>query len=332
MLMPGVRDLEVRHLAALRAVVSEGSFGRAAARLGFSQAAISQQIAGLERALGEPVFDRPGGPRPVTLTPAGRLLLEHASAILDRLELADAELEALRAGSAGRLVVGTFQSVSVKLLPTVVGTVRMESPALDIRLFESDSNDELLDRLLDETLDLTFVEGPIRRTDVDTALIAVDPFVAVVPPGTTLNHDGTYPIGRLATDPLIGGQPVRPGPDAAGQPSTCQVRIDEGLHDAGIEPTYVFRSNDNGAVQAMVRAGMGVAVMARLAVDADDPGVRVARLAPDLPPREIHLAWRRGRTRSPAAERFVDVARSACAKADAGLTGSGRRPSRSSWR
>ena len=65
------RDIEIRHLTALAAVAAERSFGRAAERLGFTQSAVSQQIAALERVVGEPVFDRPGGPRPVELTPVG---------------------------------------------------------------------------------------------------------------------------------------------------------------------------------------------------------------------------------------------------------------------
>ena len=69
--MPSMRDLEIRHLEALDAVASTGTFGRAAERLGYTQSAISQQIAALERVMGAPVFDRPGGPRPVELTPLG---------------------------------------------------------------------------------------------------------------------------------------------------------------------------------------------------------------------------------------------------------------------
>mgnify|MGYP000998080464 CR=1 FL=1 len=82
-------DVELRHLRALRAVAEEGSFIGAADILGFSQAAISQQIAGLERAVGQAVFDRPGGPRPVTLTPAGRILLRYAEDINSQIEAAE---------------------------------------------------------------------------------------------------------------------------------------------------------------------------------------------------------------------------------------------------
>src|SRR5690348_16451037 len=80
--------IELRHFAALQAIAAEGSFGRAAERLGYTQSAISQQLATLERIVGEQLVERPGGPRPVSLTEAGRLLLRHADSLVDRLEAA----------------------------------------------------------------------------------------------------------------------------------------------------------------------------------------------------------------------------------------------------
>src|SRR6266540_12457 len=104
--------VELRHLAALEALADEGSFGRAAAALGYTQSAVSQQIAALERAVGVRLVERPGGPRPVTLTEAGRLLLRHANAIVARMQAAAADLAAFSEGAAGTLRIGTYQSVS----------------------------------------------------------------------------------------------------------------------------------------------------------------------------------------------------------------------------
>src|SRR6187399_3632564 len=106
--------VEVRHFAALDAVAREGSFGRAADRLGYTQSAISQQIATLERIVALRLIERPGGPRPISLTEAGQILLRHADAIQARLLAAKADMAALEAGDAGRLRVGTFQSVGAK--------------------------------------------------------------------------------------------------------------------------------------------------------------------------------------------------------------------------
>src|SRR5213080_4624492 len=103
--------IELRHLIALEAVSREGSFGRAATSLGYTQSAVSQQIATLERIVGERLLERPGGPRAVSLTEAGELLLRHAEAIVARLDAARADMASLRAGETGVLRVGTYQSV-----------------------------------------------------------------------------------------------------------------------------------------------------------------------------------------------------------------------------
>ena len=109
--------LDLRHLIALKAIADEGSFGKAAEKLGYTQSAISQQIAALERIVGLRLIERPGGPRPISLTEAGQILLRHADAIQARLLAAKADMSALEAGDAGRLRVGTFQSVGAKIIP-----------------------------------------------------------------------------------------------------------------------------------------------------------------------------------------------------------------------
>ena len=109
--------VELRHLAALEAVARTRSFGRAARELGYTQSAISQQIAQLERIVGQRLFDRPGGPRRVEPTEAGLLLLGHADRIVAQLDAARADMAALAEGEAGTLRVGIYQSVGARLLP-----------------------------------------------------------------------------------------------------------------------------------------------------------------------------------------------------------------------
>src|SRR5690348_15763282 len=153
--------IELRHFAALRAVAEAGTFGRAAQRLGYTQSAVSQQIAALERVVGERLIERPGGPRPVTLTEAGRLLLAHADAIVARLKAAQADMAALREGAAGTLRVGTFQSVGARVLPAVMARFTSEWPDIAIQLNESGNDEELALRVERGELDLAFVMLPI---------------------------------------------------------------------------------------------------------------------------------------------------------------------------
>ena len=293
-----MQDVEIRHLQALVAVAREGSFGRAADRLGFTQSAVSQQIAALERAVGDRVFDRPGGPKPVELTPIGEVLIVHAEAILERLQRADDELRAVRSGEVGRLVIGTFQSVSVKVLPRVIGSMRAERPGLMIRAQEIEDTDEIIAGLRSGELDLAFLIGDCGHDDLELVELCTDPFVLVAP----VNTPAVVLTSDLSGSPLI-------GQNASG----CQCGIDDGLRAVGVEPDYVFRTNDNAAVQAMVRAGMGRAILPYLATDPSDPLVTIAHLDPPLPPRVIFLARRKGRSLPPAADRFVEVALDVCA-------------------
>ena len=126
--------VEVRHLVALEAVAQTSSFSQAATRLGYAQSAISQQISTLERAVGHRLIERPGGPRSVSLTEAGKVLLEHAGHIIARLAAAKADLDAMAAGDAGVLRVGTFQSASARLLPPTLAQFRTEWPDINVEL------------------------------------------------------------------------------------------------------------------------------------------------------------------------------------------------------
>ena len=305
--MVNLADLELRHLSALRAVAETGTFGKAATKLGFSQSAVSQQIASLERIVGASMFERHGGPRPVTLTPAGELLLPHAVSILDRVRVTEADLAGFLAGEIGTLRVGTFQSVSVRILPDLLTELGEEHPGIEIRLFESDDQDVLLNRLRSGELDLTFAVLPLTAADDLTVdVLCQDPFVALAPlDSKILPPEG--PIGIRDFD----GLPI------IGQPRTsCQLVIEEGFRKAGVEPDVVFRSTDNGAVQAMVRAGMGHAVLARLAVDLDDKNVAIRPLDPPMDPRTIVLV-RVSDRHLPHSER---VLRDLAAKHTAGIT------------
>src|SRR5439155_9072230 len=171
--------LELRHLIALKSVADEGSFGGAARRLGYTQSAVSQQIATLERIVGVRLIDRPGGPKPVSLTEAGRLLLRHAEGIAARLQAAQADLHALAEGSAGPLRVGTYQSVGARILPTVLHGFMAEWPHVEISLQELTDDAELLARVERGELDLTFTMLPLPSRPFEFVELMHDPYVLV---------------------------------------------------------------------------------------------------------------------------------------------------------
>ncbi len=296
--------VEIRHLAALQAVVEEGSFGRAARRLGYTQSAVSQQIATLERIVGERLLERPGGPRAVSPTEAGELLLRHAEAIVARLRAAQADLAALSEGGAGSLRVGTFQSVGARILPDVMRRFAATWPLVAIALAESNSDEELLSLVEQGELDLAFSVLPLPEGPLEAVELLRDPWVLVVPRESPLAARRT-PVTpeEIATLALIGYRSCR---------STAQV--ESHLYARGIEPRFVFRSNDNGTVQGLVGAGVGAALVPRLALDASDENVVSLELDAKVPPRLIAVVWHRDRYRSPAARAFVETAEAAAAR------------------
>src|SRR3978361_1951219 len=135
-----MRGVELRHLATLAVIAEEQTFRRAASRLGYTQSTVSQHIAALEKAVGGPVFDRPGGPRPVRITPLGAVLLSQRRDLLAESQRLSGSVDRFKAGD-GRVDIGTFQSVSNVILPALVRRLRDEHPGCDIRLSEEEAEE-----------------------------------------------------------------------------------------------------------------------------------------------------------------------------------------------
>ncbi len=296
--------VELRHLAALQAIAQTGSFGRAAQRLGYTQSAVSQQIQTLERAVGEKLVERPGGPRAVSLTEAGLLLLRHADAIVARLEAARADFAALSAGEAGTLRVGTYQSIGQRILPTVMRRFAAAWPRVEIRLTETNTDQELVALIERGDLDLTFADFTLWEGPFEASHLLDDPYVLLVQSGSPLAARTASPtLAEIAELPLIGFRQCR-----------TTKTIEGHFRDRGLAPEFVFRSDDNGTVQGLVGAGFGNALVPGLAiVDAHDPRVVVRDIDPRVPQRLIGIAWHRDRYRAPASRAFVGLAQDVCA-------------------
>jgi molybdate transport repressor ModE-like protein len=287
--------VELRHFAALQAVASTGSFGRAAERLGYTQSAISQQIATLERIVGEKLVERPGGPRPVSLTEAGQLLLRHADSIVARLQAAQADLQALRAGEAGTLRVGTFQSAGARVLPEIMRRFTAQWPLIEVMLEEHD-DEVIADALERGELDVGFLLLPIGDAPLETVELLRDPYVLVVAAGSPL-ADGPPSLQEIARQPLVG---FRSG--------LSTDPIEAAFRAARLEPRWAFRSNDNQTVQGLVAAGMGSAIVPLLTVDTGDPRIVAVDLGDAVEPRLVGIGRHRDRYASPAARAFIDTA------------------------
>jgi len=288
--------IEIRHLTALEAVARTRSFGAAARELGYTQSAVSQQIAHLEHAVGQRLVDRPGGPRRVDLTEAGRLLLRHADAIVAQLGAAQADMAALAEGAAGPLRVGIYQSVGARILPGLLRRFQREWPRVEVRVQEETDVADLLRRLERGELDLTFADLPLPPGPFESLEVLQDPYVLLVAAKSELAERGTPPRLRdLAGLPLIGWR------------SSSELERFLTGHVPGLD--IVFRTDDNGTLVGLVAEGLGAAVVPRLVVNPRNPAVVALPLGSRVPPRVLAIVWHRDRYRSAASQAFADLAR-----------------------
>lgn len=234
-------EIDLRQLTTMIAIAEEGTFSRAANRLGYTQSSVSQHIAALEKALGGAVFDRPGGPRPVRITPLGVVVLEQGRELLAKAAALGHAVDRFKAGD-GRIDVGTLQSVSNVILPTMLRRLRDEHPQCEIRLSEAEPDDAQIG-----DLDLLFYDGLISD-ETESILLMADPYLVVALPED-------LPAGPVPARLLDGKAMVA-------WPATCdQPRLEQSLAEAGAKPHIVFRSTGNETMLSMVRAGMGLAVL-----------------------------------------------------------------------
>lgn len=295
--------IEVRHLAALQALAEEASFHGAARRLGYSQPAVSQQLATLERIVGQQLVNRPRVSQPLTLTDAGERLLVHAKAI--QADFATAEAELGTAAKGGLLRVGTYQTVAAHLLPHVLRELARTSPEIEVVLTDTPGDERLVDFLDRGDLDLAFVDLPLRaQRELPAAPLARDDYVLVLPETSPQALRGeSIALDELGQLKLI-----------AFKTSGSTQRVIEHLRGQGIEPKFALRSDDNTVVQGFVAAGYGAALIPRLAADLFAGEFAVLSFDSPLPPRIIGLAWSRALPASPYAELFVTTTRNVIAR------------------
>jgi len=294
--------LELRHLITLEAVARHRSFRKAALRLNYTQSGISQQVAALERIVGERLIERPGGSRPVGLTAAGEIVLRHAEAIFHEITAAQADVAVLRGGASGALRVGAFQSVSASLVPELIRRLPDEHPELSIELVQTTADAELFTLLEEGRLDVTFAVLPLPPGPFDAVELFVDPIVVMVSADSTL-AGRTAPIGldELEGLPLITSNDCR-----------YLTPFETRMRDRGLEPDVVHRTDDNGTLYGLVAGGVGAAVVARLVADGANDSIATLELEEPLPPRRVALAWRKDREFPPRHAAFLELARSVC--------------------
>lgn len=298
-------------LAALVAVAEDGSITGAAARLGYTPPALSQQLAKLEREAGAPLLVRHR--RGARLTPAGELLVTRARRVLAEMEQARHELAQLSGLSGGRLRVGTFTTVGIHLLPPVLSAFKRAHPAVELTVAEYEPPGGVLAVASGEVdLALTHAYTPAepvpRPAGVELEPLLVEELVLISAPGHELTGgSGRLPIAALAGQPLISSAPDRPP----------RRGVEGELARIGARPAVVCPTPGYALVCALVGAGLGVAVVPEMvaAMSATPLGVRA--LEPDSFRRTISVAHR-GDASGPAERSFRALLRGGFARGTAG--------------
>lgn len=291
--------LDVRRMQMLAAVVSNGSVTAAAARLGYTPSAISQQVAALEKEAGTELLERVG--RGVRPTAAGLLLTEYADAIGRQVAEAETALGDLLAGRTGRLSVRYFATAGARLVAPAVARLRAEHPGVQIDL-KLTGPDPLPD-VREGRADLALVVGPSDEDGVRLLHLLDDPYLAVLPAAHPLAARRSIHLTDLADEPWVGSE--WPGPCLEAQLTACAT--------AGFQPRFVVDSEDYATAQGFVAAGLGVTLIPRLGLGGRHPDVAVRQIRSPEPSRSIHAAVRETALPQPALEAFVEALREAAA-------------------
>jgi molybdate transport repressor ModE-like protein len=293
--------VELRHLLTLKAVAKERSLAGAARKLGYSQPAVSQQLGALEKLVGSRLVDRRVGAREVALTEAGRRVLNHGEAILARAQAADADLRGLAAGSLGAIRLGTTQSIGARIVPLLMRRSTELLPDVGIELVEDAWDSHLLDGLEAGEVDVTFTFAPLRDGPFASMELLHDPYVLLVACDSPLaDQRRALSLRRLAEMPLI----VCSQSTAAD--AFCEAH--------GIAAQVRYRIDDNETLVGLAAAGMGAALIPRLAVDPARTDVTIVDLEITPPPRIVLLAWHADRRMSAPVQTLIDAAREICAE------------------
>jgi DNA-binding transcriptional LysR family regulator len=291
--------LNLGRLEMLCEVVTRGSFSAAAEALSYTQSAISQAIARLEAETGATlvVRDRRG----VRPTAAGSTLVEHAEAIFAQVKAAEADLAAVLGVRAGRLRVASFPSAGATLMPLAVATFRERHPHVALTLAEGEP-EEIAPRLRAGEFDLALLfEFPGAREPAASAHASVtlleDPMYVALRQDHPLASKEGLSLADLGDEQWV----------QTSASSPCARHVVRSCLAAGFEPVVTFESDDYETIQGLVAAGVGVALIPRLALTRVHRGIMVRRLAPRSPTRKVVAATTAGPGVTPAARAMVDV-------------------------
>lgn len=284
--------MELYQLEYFLEAARQRNFTRAAAHLHLAQAALSEQIRKLESELGTPLFNR--GRRETVLTSAGETLRQHAEALLERAAAAKRAVQDLISLRGGRLTIGAIPSVSACLLPAAIAAFRKLHPLVELALYEGTS--EIVAQWVDSgRVEFGIVQLPTSSGSFDEHPLFVEPFVTLISKNHALAKQKTIALAKLADEPFI----LYKGRARDTALTACRT--------AGFEPRIACESSELETIRSLVAAGLGIAILPRLATRQATPGCAVVRLRDDPVERQVALLTRSGHSTSPSAAAFREI-------------------------
>ncbi|MFI8789757.1 LysR substrate-binding domain-containing protein [Streptomyces sp. NPDC055105] len=293
--------LDVRRMQVLRAVVTSGSVTAAAANLGNTPSAISQQVAALEKQAGTALLERVG--RGVQATEAGRLLTQYADAISRQVAEAETALADLRDGRTGTLAVRYFATAGAALVAPAVARLRERHPGVRVDLRVTDPEDPLPE-VRQGRADVAVVvrTRDVPPTGIRMGHLADDPYRAVLPKNHPLAERRVIDLAELADEPWV---------DTEGVAGPCHEIVRDACAAAGFSPDFSVASQDYATAQGFVAAGMGIGLMPLMGLRNRHPDIVLRKVRKPEPIRVICAATRDTAPTQPALQGFVEAVREA---------------------
>jgi DNA-binding transcriptional LysR family regulator len=290
--------MNLNHLAVFHAVAQTGSMTLGAERLDVSQPAVSKQVRDLERALGVPLFDRVG--RRVRLSQAGAILADYARRLFALAREAEEAMADVRAVERGRLAIGASTTIGTYLLPGVVAAFWRRHPGVEV-LVDIGNTEQVHRRLAGHELDVGLTEGFVEEEELDAEVFSLDELVVIAAPGHPLAGKPRVPVSAVQQEPFILREPGS-GTRAVEERALARLKV---------RARAVMALGSTEAIKRVVAAGVGLAIVSRLAVAAECAAGTLAVLAVAglHIERPLHLVRRKGRRDGPAVRAFCGVLR-----------------------
>lgn len=260
--------LDIRRLQVLREVADRGSFSAAAQALGYTQPAVSRQIALLEKEAAATLLERrPGG---VRLTDAGELLVAHAEAISRQLSEAEEQLHELLGMRGGKLRISTLTSAATTIVPLAITEFRQRLPEVELSVSLSEPL-SVLGSIRRGEVDLALCNDDrhLQLPDVDGVVLFEEPMLVALPRDHPLARRKRLRLTELSGEPWMLGT-ADACPDAE--------RFERACNAAGFEPRIAFHNDDYAAVLGFVAAGVGIAPIPEMVARHARPDVRICSL------------------------------------------------------